>query len=82
MVIATWDDVGHYNSSTDLTNTFQAVLATDGTSSFVMFLYSEIQWTIPDPKPPASYSVRYKIYTACSTVVWLQHEHDHNNLSA
>ena len=59
MVIATWDNVGHYNSSTDSTNTFQAVLATDGISSFVMFLYSKIGWTMPDSKPPANYSVQY-----------------------
>ena len=26
-------------------NTFQAVLATDGTQSFVMFLYEDIQWS-------------------------------------
>ena len=25
-------------------NTFQAVLATDGTMTFVMFLYEDIQW--------------------------------------
>lgn len=56
LVIATWANVGHYNSSTDLTNSFQTVLITDGVNSFVMFLYSEIQWIEPDPKPPANSS--------------------------
>ena len=59
LMIATWVDVGYYNSSKDLTNTFQTVLVTDGVNSFVIFLYFKLQWTQPDPKPPADYSVRY-----------------------
>ena len=59
LIIATWDDVGHYNSSTEQTNTFQVLLITDGEKSFVIFLYSELQWTQPDPKPPNNYSIMY-----------------------
>ena len=31
-----------------LTNTFQVVLATNGTHSFVAFIYGDIQWTTDD----------------------------------
>lgn len=50
MVIVTWDSVGHYNSSTNLTNTFQAVLVTNGINSFVIFHYSELQWVESTPR--------------------------------
>ena len=50
LMIATWVDVGYYNSSKDLTNTFQTVLVTDGVNSFVIFLYSELQWAESDSK--------------------------------
>ena len=36
------------------TNTFQCVLATDGTNSFVIFLYDDIQWTTAEPRPLSS----------------------------
>ncbi|KAI0241926.1 Nidogen-2 [Lamellibrachia satsuma] len=39
LFIATWDDVGYYSEQYDLTNTFQVVIASDETDSFVMFLY-------------------------------------------
>ena len=32
------------------TNTFQCVLATDGSTSFVIFLYADLQWTLADPR--------------------------------
>ncbi len=59
LVIATWDNVGHYDSSMEETNTFQTLLITNGINSFVIFLYSELQWTVPDPKPPDNNTVRY-----------------------
>src|SRR5437764_4589142 len=37
--VATWDHVGYFSSHTDLLNTFQVVLATDGVRSFVIFHY-------------------------------------------
>ena len=69
LIIATWDNVGHYNSSTEQTNTFQVLLITDGEKSFVMFLYSELQWTQPDPKPPNNYSIRYGSNNSASNEV-------------
>ncbi|XP_065911625.1 protein mesh-like isoform X3 [Dysidea avara] len=50
LFIATWNRVGYYESKVDKTNTFQAVLATNGLQSFVIFLYAdgEIQWTTGD----------------------------------
>uniref|UniRef100_A0A8C7E2J2 Alpha-tectorin n=1 Tax=Naja naja TaxID=35670 RepID=A0A8C7E2J2_NAJNA len=44
--IATWAEVTFYGgSSTTPVNTFQALLISDGTSSFAMFNYEEINWT-------------------------------------
>ncbi|XP_048368680.1 alpha-tectorin isoform X2 [Sphaerodactylus townsendi] len=44
--VATWEEVTFYGgSSTTPVNTFQAVLTSDGTSSFAMFNYEEINWT-------------------------------------
>jgi hypothetical protein len=37
--VATWDHVGYFESHTDLLNTFQLVLVTDGVQSFVIFHY-------------------------------------------
>ena len=59
-LIATWYRIGHYDFSTERTNTFQVVLITDGSYSFVIFLYSEIQWIQPDLRPPADTSERYR----------------------
>ncbi|XP_019854776.1 PREDICTED: protein mesh-like isoform X3 [Amphimedon queenslandica] len=46
ILIATWDNVGYYNKKTDKTNTFQCVLATNGVTSYAMFLFPEggINW--------------------------------------
>lgn len=52
LLIVTWERVGHYNSGSDLTNTFQTVLVTDGIHSFVIFQYSELQWIESEPKYP------------------------------
>ncbi|XP_075183389.1 alpha-tectorin [Anomaloglossus baeobatrachus] len=44
--LVTWDEVTFYGgSSTTPVNTFQALLISDGTSSFAMFNYEEITWT-------------------------------------
>lgn len=44
--IATWDAVPAFDGRLQgLTNTFQVVLATNGTISFVGFVYRDIQWT-------------------------------------
>jgi len=50
LFIATWDHVGYYSSHTDLTNTFQCILVTNGRRSFAIFLYANglIQWTTGD----------------------------------
>ena len=34
------------------TNTFQSVLVTDGSKSFVIFNYGDINWTYPTDWPP------------------------------
>ncbi|XP_071969230.1 alpha-tectorin-like [Engystomops pustulosus] len=44
VLVATWDKVPCYNSSTDKVNTFQAVLSTDETNTFIMYNYGDIQW--------------------------------------
>ncbi|XP_049569232.1 alpha-tectorin isoform X8 [Orcinus orca] len=44
--IVTWDEVTFYGgSSTTPVNTFQAVLVSDGTYTFTLFNYYEINWT-------------------------------------
>ncbi|XP_042653124.1 sushi, nidogen and EGF-like domain-containing protein 1 [Tyto alba] len=43
--VATWHRVSFFGAASDKVNTFQAVLATDGATSFVMFNYGDIQWT-------------------------------------
>ena len=46
VIIVTWDHVGYFPAKFDKVNTFQCVLATDGSSSYVMFLYLDngINW--------------------------------------
>lgn len=45
LFIATWNEVGYYDSQNDKTNTFQTVIASDGRESFVLFLYPDaINW--------------------------------------
>lgn len=44
--IATWAAVPAFDGRLEgLTNTFQVVLATNGSHSFVGFIYNDIQWT-------------------------------------
>ncbi|KAK2513524.1 hypothetical protein Q9966_016098 [Columba livia] len=43
--VATWDRVTFFGAATKKVNTFQAVLATNGVTSFVMFNYGTISWT-------------------------------------
>ena len=43
--VATWDRVAAFSSNfRDTVNTFQVVIASDGTRSFVRFSYEDIQW--------------------------------------
>ena len=48
--VATWDHVGYFSANTDLRNTFQVVLATDGVQSFVIFHYLDngMSWETGD----------------------------------
>uniref|UniRef100_A0A914QUX2 NIDO domain-containing protein n=1 Tax=Panagrolaimus davidi TaxID=227884 RepID=A0A914QUX2_9BILA len=52
--IATWKDVTYFIDLNDTApdtrklNTFQVILTTDGTNSFVIFYYNKIQWTTGD----------------------------------
>ncbi|KAG8549130.1 hypothetical protein GDO81_022547 [Engystomops pustulosus] len=43
--IATWDKVAYYGSASKKTNTFQAVLTTDGYRYIAILNYGDIQWT-------------------------------------
>ncbi|XP_078657568.1 sushi domain-containing protein 2-like isoform X2 [Branchiostoma floridae x Branchiostoma belcheri] len=43
--VATWHEVAYYGSSSNLRNTFQAVLTSNGRQSFTIFNYGEITWT-------------------------------------
>lgn len=57
LFIATWDRVGYYEENADKVNTFQIVLATDGTDTFAFFHYLDngIQWKKSDGKFTPSY---------------------------
>ena len=44
LFVATWDRVARFGEFTGLANTFQAVIASDGTNSFVRFTYGNIEW--------------------------------------
>lgn len=44
VTVATWNEVGYYDTASDLLNTFQCVMASDGQNLFVFFLYADIQW--------------------------------------
>ncbi len=50
IVTITWDHVGYFPMMTDLVNTFQLVMATDGISSYVIFNYLDdgINWYTAD----------------------------------
>ncbi|XP_031762328.1 alpha-tectorin-like [Xenopus tropicalis] len=43
--VATWDKVAYFGSRSRKTNTFQAVLTTDGKRSFIILNYGPITWT-------------------------------------
>ncbi|XP_043936438.1 alpha-tectorin-like [Protopterus annectens] len=43
--VATWDRVAYYGSSSRKANTFQAVLISDGSLSFIVLNYGKIEWT-------------------------------------
>ncbi|XP_078528048.1 uncharacterized protein LOC144804633 isoform X2 [Lissotriton helveticus] len=67
MFIATWDHVAYYNSPSPprLVNTFQVVLISNGSLSFVLLNYGSIQWTkqyleagFQDVNPKQYYSLR------------------------
>ncbi|KAK7791449.1 hypothetical protein R5R35_010931 [Gryllus longicercus] len=46
LFITTWNEVGYYNLGSDKVNTFQVVVASNGTDSYAEFIYPEggIQW--------------------------------------
>ncbi|XP_069630740.1 sushi, nidogen and EGF-like domain-containing protein 1 [Haliaeetus albicilla] len=43
--VATWYRVSFFGAASTKVNTFQAVLATDGATSFILLNYGDIQWT-------------------------------------
>ncbi|NXF40874.1 TECTA protein, partial [Nyctibius bracteatus] len=43
--VATWYRVSYFGAASNKVNTFQAVLATDGATCFVMLNYGDLQWT-------------------------------------
>nr|XP_021407972.1 sushi, nidogen and EGF-like domain-containing protein 1 [Lonchura striata domestica] len=43
--VATWDRVAYFGAASDKVNTFQAVLASDGVTCFVLLNYRDLQWT-------------------------------------
>jgi len=44
VAVATWYKVGEYNEQTSLLDTFQAVLISDSETSYVIFLYADLEW--------------------------------------
>ena len=42
--VATWDRVAQYNARDGLRNTFQTIITSDGSRTFVGFTYGDIQW--------------------------------------
>ncbi|NXE44282.1 TECTA protein, partial [Ptilorrhoa leucosticta] len=43
--VATWDRVAYFGAASDKGGTFQAVLASDGVTCFVLLNYGDLQWT-------------------------------------
>lgn len=44
--IVTWDDVGYFNSQTDLTNAFQLIMTDRGGGNFdIEYRYENVEWT-------------------------------------
>lgn len=52
VIIGTWYRVGYYHTKVDRLNTFQMVLATDESRSFVFFLYNDLQWASQSGESP------------------------------
>lgn len=52
LFIVTWDDVGYYDGKNDKVNSFQLVIASDGSDSFAIYLYADdgINWVRGDGK--------------------------------
>lgn len=52
VVTVTWDGVGYFPMKTDKVNTFQCILATNGNSSYVLFLYPDngVTWYQADDR--------------------------------
>lgn len=52
VVTVTWDQVGYFSMKIDKVNTFQCILATNGISSYVLFLYPNkgIKWYQADDR--------------------------------
>uniref|UniRef100_H3AIN8 Alpha-tectorin n=1 Tax=Latimeria chalumnae TaxID=7897 RepID=H3AIN8_LATCH len=44
VLVATWDKVAYYGTQTSNVNSFQVVLITDGSHSFVLLNYGDITW--------------------------------------
>ncbi|XP_015604569.1 nidogen-2 isoform X3 [Cephus cinctus] len=71
--IVTWLDVGYYNEKSDHVNSYQVVISSNGTHSFVELLYPEggIRWIqaipqpngLPDAKAQAGLMSGGKVYT-------------------
>ncbi|XP_076766279.1 nidogen [Xylocopa sonorina] len=71
--IATWVDVGYYSGKSDKVNTYQVAISSNGTHSYVEFLYPEngIQWIqgeshpngLPDAKAQAGLMSEGRMYT-------------------
>ena len=54
VVVATWYAVGAFPAQTNATNSFQAVLVSDGVFTFAMLRYASIQWVAPPLVPGLS----------------------------
>ncbi|KAK9309648.1 hypothetical protein QLX08_000853 [Tetragonisca angustula] len=71
--LVTWVDVGYYNGKNDKVNTYQVAIISNGTHSYVEFLYPEngVQWIqgeshpngLPDAKAQAGLMSEGRIYT-------------------
>ena len=57
LFIATWDEVGYYEGQADKRNSFQVVIASNQTTSYVALLYGQLAWIVSnggkDTKPDA-----------------------------
>ncbi|XP_015113339.1 nidogen-2 isoform X5 [Diachasma alloeum] len=71
--LATWLDVGYYNEKSDKVNTYQVVISSNGTHSYIELLYPNggIQWIqgeshpngLPDAKAQAGFMSEGRMYT-------------------